>query len=186
MLSQQRGKIACMKTIGERIKARRIELTLSQKELGKRTKVSRAAVSQWENGDTKGLRPDNLLAAARALGVSVEWLVTGTHVVSPDSEHAAAPTATESAVIVDLARYRRESSDQQLNAIRSIIGTDGDINRHQLRESISAVCALKDIHELEITADEFADFVLAIYNWFRDGDTSAQARYKLKRLMQIA
>lgn len=50
---------------------------MSQAELAEKVGVSRAAVSQWENGETKGLKPENLLAVARTLEVDLDWLVYG-------------------------------------------------------------------------------------------------------------
>jgi transcriptional regulator with XRE-family HTH domain len=66
-----------MASIGERIAKRRAELRMTQGQLAKFVKVSRAAVSQWENGDTKGLKPENLVACADALRMSIRELATG-------------------------------------------------------------------------------------------------------------
>lgn len=63
--------------MAERIKQARLRAGISPKKLAEQVGVSRSAVVQWETGDTKGLRPDNLLAAADALRVSVRWLATG-------------------------------------------------------------------------------------------------------------
>lgn len=61
-------------SVGERIRQRREALGLSQSELGRRVGVSRAAVSQWESD--AGTRPStsHLLAAARVLGVTLNYL----------------------------------------------------------------------------------------------------------------
>lgn len=64
-------------TIGERIAYARTLLGLKQKELAIKVGVTAASVSQWENGDTKGLKPENLVAAAHALGVKTDWLAVG-------------------------------------------------------------------------------------------------------------
>jgi len=40
--------------------------------------VSASAVTQWVNGDSKALKPENLFALAKATGVSAEWLANGT------------------------------------------------------------------------------------------------------------
>ena len=66
-----------MSTMAERIKQARTRAGFSPQKLGEKVGVSRAAVAQWESGDTKGLRPDNLVAAADALRVSIRWLATG-------------------------------------------------------------------------------------------------------------
>ncbi len=62
---------------GQRIKEAREDLRISQPELAKRARVTKSAVSQWENGSTKELKADHLLAVAKALNVSPEWLATG-------------------------------------------------------------------------------------------------------------
>ncbi len=49
----------------------------SQDEIAKLVGVSRAAVSQWESGDTKNLKPANLFKLGRVLGKSAEWLALG-------------------------------------------------------------------------------------------------------------
>lgn len=66
-----------IETTGDRIKKLRIAKGLSQAGLGNHAGVSRAAVSQWESGNTKELRPTNLLEIAKALGTTVEYLVLG-------------------------------------------------------------------------------------------------------------
>ena len=66
-----------MKTPGDRIRHIREELELSQEAFGRHMGVSKAAVSQWENGDTKNLRPANLFAIQNFTGYSAEWIATG-------------------------------------------------------------------------------------------------------------
>ncbi|RAW92445.1 MULTISPECIES: LexA family protein [unclassified Photorhabdus] len=63
-------------TIGERIKLRRKELKLTQRELGKLVGVSNAAISQWEKEDTEP-KGDNLLALSSALGYSAAYILKG-------------------------------------------------------------------------------------------------------------
>lgn len=81
MLNARGDKLAYMgdttQTIGERIREARQTYRISQGSLAKRVGVSASAVSQWESGDVRGLKPANLLATARALGISVQWLVYG-------------------------------------------------------------------------------------------------------------
>ena len=66
-----------VKTPGARIRHIRDELELSQEAFGRHMKVSKAAVSQWENGDIKNLRPANLFAIQNFTGYSAEWIATG-------------------------------------------------------------------------------------------------------------
>lgn len=64
-------------SIGERIRNARTDTGLSMAELGRRVGVSRASVHQWETGQSTGIKPPNLLALAKALGTSMEWLAGG-------------------------------------------------------------------------------------------------------------
>ena len=66
-----------MQTPGARIRHIREELELSQEAFGRHMGVSKAAVSQWENGDIKNLRPGNLFAIQNFTGYSAEWIATG-------------------------------------------------------------------------------------------------------------
>lgn len=77
MLGPPFATVVAMASIGERIAKRRAELQMTQGELARRVHVSRAAVSQWENGNTKGLKPENLVACADALQISIRELATG-------------------------------------------------------------------------------------------------------------
>lgn len=60
--------------LGMRIFEARDKSAMSQDELAMRVGVSRGMVSRWECG-RNGFRVDHLLRLAKALGVSVGWLV---------------------------------------------------------------------------------------------------------------
>lgn len=61
--------------IRERLEKRMAEKNLNAPALGKLVGVSQSAVYQWLTGDSKGLRPANLLAVCKILDVNEEWLV---------------------------------------------------------------------------------------------------------------
>jgi len=61
--------------IGERVKAKRLELGLSQEELAVRSKTTQQSIVNVETGKTKS--PRNLLDLAKALNVSPEYLKDG-------------------------------------------------------------------------------------------------------------
>lgn len=66
-----------MQTIGQRIRSRRKELKLTQKDVANAIKgVSHVAVSQWESDTTKP-NAENLLDLAAALECSFVWLLKG-------------------------------------------------------------------------------------------------------------
>lgn len=63
-----------MKSFGERVRQRRLELGLSQEELGKRTNLSQQAITKIEKRNNGSKYITKL---ASALNVSPEWLETG-------------------------------------------------------------------------------------------------------------
>ncbi len=77
ILTVIKGKIAYMNTLGDRIKHARLAAKMSQARLGELCRVSRSAVTQWETGKSKTLKPENLLCVADKTGVSLRWLITG-------------------------------------------------------------------------------------------------------------
>ncbi|WP_370387517.1 helix-turn-helix domain-containing protein [Snodgrassella alvi] len=64
-----------VESFGDRLKQRRIELKLSQQELGKRAKVSQGTIAQLETGLTQSSA--RIIDLANALNVSPEWLLYG-------------------------------------------------------------------------------------------------------------
>jgi SOS-response transcriptional repressor LexA len=65
-----------METINDRIAARRRAQKMSQDELARRIGITRVSISKWESGlnQPKGRYLNDLAAA---LGVTVDWLLTG-------------------------------------------------------------------------------------------------------------
>lgn len=61
------------KLIGKRVKQRRTELGLSQKMLGRQINTTQGAIFKIE----RGAATRHLPALAKALGVSIDWLVYG-------------------------------------------------------------------------------------------------------------
>ena len=65
-------------TLGDRIRSRRKELKLTQKELATALKgVSHVAVSQWESNTTKP-NSENILDLSTVLQCDISWLLRGT------------------------------------------------------------------------------------------------------------
>ncbi len=77
--------IARKREIGERIRARRKLLGLSQTELGEAVGVTKSAVSQWENGHTH-VDPKTLPILVKALKTTEAYLQTG-EVIHPKYIH---------------------------------------------------------------------------------------------------
>lgn len=67
---------------GERIRARRKELQLTQRALAKLVKVAHVTISQWETGDSEP-GGKNLFALSDALQCSPTWILYGDEKASP-------------------------------------------------------------------------------------------------------
>lgn len=65
-----------MSGVGERIKKRRQELGWTQDQLAQKAGISKSFLSDLENGK-RSVGAENLLDIARALGVSLDFLMTG-------------------------------------------------------------------------------------------------------------
>jgi len=65
-----------MASVGERIRERRTELGWTQDQLGQKAGISKSFLSDLENGK-RSVGANNLLDIARALGVSLDFLMTG-------------------------------------------------------------------------------------------------------------
>src|SRR5262249_29523225 len=65
-----------MPTVGERIKTRRAELGWTQDQLAEKAGISKSFVSDVENGK-RSIGAETLLDVGRALGVSLDFLMTG-------------------------------------------------------------------------------------------------------------
>lgn len=104
-----------MSSLGARIRQTRLDKGLTQNELARLVHVSREAVSQWESGDSKGLKPENLVRVAKVLGVDVEYLVTGKPSVRPRSSSDL--TSEE----VELLTAYREGADKAKQLIRRLV-----------------------------------------------------------------
>ena len=63
-------------TIGDRIKLKREEKGLSQRELAALANTSNASISRWET-DSRDINADNIISRCDALEVTPTWLLTG-------------------------------------------------------------------------------------------------------------
>lgn len=64
-------------TLGERIRAARDAKDFSQRDLAERAGLTHGWVFQVEAGTIKNPRYKTVAACAKALGVSLQWLMTG-------------------------------------------------------------------------------------------------------------
>lgn len=61
---------------GDRVRARRVQLGLTQDQVAKLVSVSRVAITKWENGTTQP-EGENLFSLSKALNCDIEWLLYG-------------------------------------------------------------------------------------------------------------
>src|SRR5262249_47657860 len=87
-----------MAGVGERIKARRLELEWTQDQLAQKAGISKSFLFDLENGK-RSVGADNLLDIARALGVTTDHLMTGEISEKP---------VTEVPIPVSLAKFAAE------------------------------------------------------------------------------
>ena len=87
-----------MAGVGERIKKRRQELEWTQDQLALKAGISKSFLSDLENGK-RSVGAENLLDIARALGVSLDYLMTG---------EASQDQKTEVPIPATLARFAAE------------------------------------------------------------------------------
>jgi transcriptional regulator with XRE-family HTH domain len=87
-----------MSGVGERIKKRRLELEWTQDQLALKAGISKSFLSDLENGK-RSVGAENLLDIARALSVSLDFLMTG---------EASQDQKTEVPIPATLARFAAE------------------------------------------------------------------------------
>lgn len=66
----------CLQEMGKRIMDRRKKFGLTQEALAEKSELTTQFVSYAESGK-RGMRPENLMKIAAALGVSTDYLLTG-------------------------------------------------------------------------------------------------------------
>lgn len=87
-----------MAGVGERIRRRRLELGWTQEQLCQKAGISKGFLSDLEN-DKRSVSAENLLDIARALSLSLDYLMTG---------KASQEEPTEVAIPATLARFAAE------------------------------------------------------------------------------
>src|ERR1700722_1881369 len=88
--------------VGERIRQRRLELGWTQDQLCQKAGISKGFLSDLEN-DKRSVSANNLLDIARALSLSLDYLMTGDDTVK---------TVTEVPIPASLARF---AADERLS-----------------------------------------------------------------------
>ncbi len=84
-----------MSTLAERIKERMQAVGLKNADLARACKVRTPTSFNWGSGKTKNIKGEPLLLAAKALGVTPEWLATGKGAMFPEPNTALAVDIAE-------------------------------------------------------------------------------------------
>ena len=74
-----------MSNLGERIKARRVDLGWTQDQLAKKSGISKGFLSDLENGK-RNVSAENLMGIAQVLNVSLDFLMKGDDTLPPRKE----------------------------------------------------------------------------------------------------
>lgn len=74
------------RSLGKRIREERLKLNLTQERLAEDVKLSAAYIGQVERGE-RSLTLDNLIAVAKRLGVTIDYLLSDSAVPENDSEY---------------------------------------------------------------------------------------------------
>jgi transcriptional regulator with XRE-family HTH domain len=136
--------------IGKRIKQARLEAGLQQYEVARRCGVSRAAVSNWENG--QGIRSQKLIEYARVVGVPAEWLITGGRIAPSE------PTSSRNFDAIQLQRLIAAS----FQLLGKTQGQAEEWSKAILKASECPQGANQDPHELSLT-QRLAQFLMRMY-----------------------
>jgi transcriptional regulator with XRE-family HTH domain len=117
-------------SLSQRLKDRRVDLGLDVKHVARQCNVSPSAVYAWESGDTKGLKPTNLVCVAEVLKTHEKWLAMG---VGPKVRAMRADelSPSESELIED---FRDLSTDEQ-TGMKSAVFALADQRRKKKRRS---------------------------------------------------
>jgi transcriptional regulator with XRE-family HTH domain len=83
-LNKKTVRLLNMSSLQDRIRLALSRARINASALAKRAQVSRGTVSLWVNGPTQTIEGDNLVRAAKVLGVDTHWLATGEGVPHQD------------------------------------------------------------------------------------------------------
>jgi len=177
-----------VESFGDRIKQRRLELKLSQHELGKRAKVSQGTIAQIETGLSQSSA--KIIDLATALNVSPEWLLYGRN---PPAEVKAAHytladhnfvTSKKSNVGLKLSYLRKNNWDRDYIEFLTVpdesmaptinIFDDIAVNRLETTLHENAIFLIKRVSGLTIVRRTILD---ASANWIYRCDNFDKTRF---------
>lgn len=188
--------------IGRRIRASRARLGWTREELAVRSGMSWSAIAQVESGRRVNPRPGTLSAIARALGVSIDYLVEGGPVATPMLEHRALIYGSDDEFATTTSEFLREgiertepglavTTERNVALIRRRLGSDADRVRLEdsaawLRTPESAVESFKEFIGTQL--DRGADWVRIIGEplWPGRSDEEVRRWTRFESLINLA
>jgi len=142
-----------MKTNGERLKKRRLELNLTLEEVGNIVGVAKSTVRKWETGAIENMKSDKISLLAKALQVSPAFIM-GLENTEPN-------ISKEQQLINTISNYLNENSKVTLSEIKrgnkvDLIKSDKNIATYDVELIIKAFeekyikqqFSLEDIEEI--------------------------------------
>ena len=81
-------KMTLQETMGERIRRRRMALGWNQGQLAEETQMPQGHISRFEKGQYVAINPEKLVAIAKALEVSTDWLLGLTSELEGKPKHS--------------------------------------------------------------------------------------------------
>lgn len=110
-----------MINIADRITEERNRLGISKAELARRLRVTSATVGQWEAGEIKTISGENLLALAKALRVTPDWLLKGRGQKSPSAGVALVDSDAPSPDAIEIARQYQQLMPMHQELVANLI-----------------------------------------------------------------
>ena len=105
-------------TVGEKIKAQRKELGLTQTELGEKLGVQKNAVSKWETGRVDDIPGSKIRAMAALFGVTPSYLIDDEAAESVSFDDFTFAMQNETKDLTDMDKQILLSMARQLNDAR--------------------------------------------------------------------
>ena len=131
-------------TIGERIRERRLALSLSQARLAAELGIDQSTVAKWETGPNSP-RPKTLRDLAERLHVSVSWLISGEEPVSRPAADSLGLSVDEAARVV---RHSVSRGQRDLPVLGVAVGGDDAVFEYngQVHEYLERPSQLEGVH----------------------------------------
>lgn len=125
--------------IAGRVRSARLRAGLSREALAFHSGVSWSAIAQVENGRRTNLRPGTLASLARALGVTIDYLVSGASSRQPMLEHRVVLYADEDQFLASAVDFLSGVRDRSEAAMASLSKAKSRLLRRHLGPQSDAV-----------------------------------------------